>query len=288
MSLNRPTVAIIIIIASFGILSLILFSNPSAVSDTNDSTPETLPPVTNESPTFTRTIWSAIQIGESQPLPNTSITIQFQTDDTFSGSDGCNTFSGRYTTDNQALQIDPAMLSTKKACEDNVMTQADTFTQLLLTTNSFTLGDGILVLNQNNTAGLQFTGQTNSLAKTSWEITGYNNGNQAVVSPLLDSTLTLTFGDDGTISGNAGCNSFSGQYSLSSSTLSISPLAVTARECIEPDGIMQQEQAFLQALQSANTWQLMGDQLSLRTADDALAIIAIPPSSDAAIPQHNL
>ena len=44
--------------------------------------------------------------------------------------------------------------------------------------------------------------------------------------------------------------------------------------CEEPEGVMEQEAAYLAALQSAATFSIEGDQLWLRTAEDAIAVIA--------------
>ena len=65
---------------------------------------------------------------------------------------------------------------------------------------------------------------------TNWTITGFNNGRQAVVSPLGDTTLTLSF-RDGRVSGFAGCNGFNGAYTRDGDRLSIGPLATTRKAC---------------------------------------------------------
>jgi heat shock protein HslJ len=44
--------------------------------------------------------------------------------------------------------------------------------------------------------------------------------------------------------------------------------------CIAPDGVMEQEAAFVAALQSAATYSMQGGRLEMRTADDAMAISA--------------
>lgn len=267
--------------AAFLVVGLIavywLFLKPKAAAPPDSQVPSetpTLAPATSESPAFVGTIWTATSVANNPPVSDTTLTVQFNDQNRLTGSDGCNSFSTNYTQTNTSLTIDPAMVSTKKACDEAVMTQADTFTQSLLTTTSYTLGDGVLVLNQGNIAGLKFTGQSNPLSKTSWNVTGYNNGQQAVVSPITGTNLTMTFGDDGTISGNSGCNTFTGQYNLSGQNITISALASTLRACIEPEGVAEQETAFLTALGQAVEWFIQGDQLSLRTAQDALAVTA--------------
>jgi len=238
---------------------------------------DTLPPATAESPAFVGTIWTAGEILGTPILGTTTLTVQFDDQGRVTGSDGCNTFSGGYTTAGTELTIDPAMMSTQIGCEEAVMQQADAFTTRLRATTSYQRGDGRLILSQGSVAGLSFFGQRNPLSKTSWTITAYNNGRQAVVGLIQDTTLTITFGDDGTISGFAGCNTFSGQYSLSlsSQTITIGQVAVTRMACSEPEGIMEQEAAFLAALESAASWGIRGSQLDLRTADDELAIIGV-------------
>jgi len=252
-------------------------SNPK--SDENSNTEVSIPPVTSESPPFFGTIWIGNTIAGKPVQEGYVITVQFDNEGRLSGFDGCNTFSTGYSVEGANLSVDQTMASTKIACAENVMAQADAFTNALLATTSYQLGDGVLVLNQANTSGLTFLGQTNALVKTSWIVTGYNNGNEAVVSPILETELSITFGDDGTISGSSGCNTFSGQYGLSGQSITISPLATTLMACIEPEGIGEQETAFLNALQGVAAWQIQGNQLSLRTKDDALAITAIDSST---------
>lgn len=250
-------------------------SNPAPVTDQTPAANPTMPPATGESPSLIGTVWTANSVSGQPVIANTSITAQFDDQGRLTGSDGCNSFSGSYTLAGSALTIDPAMASTEMACEEAIMTQADTFTQTLLATTGYLLGDGMLVLTQEEVEGLTFSGQSNPLSKTSWSVTGYNNGKQAVVSPILNTNLTMTFGDDGTISGNSGCNTYSGQYTLSGQTITISPLASTMRACIEPEGVAEQETAFTTALQQAATWNIQGNQLSLRTAENAIAVTGV-------------
>ena len=60
---------------------------------------------------------------------------------------------------------------------------------------------------------------------------------------------TVTFRADGTMSGNAGCNDFSGTYKVKSWFITIGPLATTLKFC--DDATMIAEHAFLTKLQSA-------------------------------------
>ena len=53
--------------------------------------------------------------------------------------------------------------------------------------------------------------------------------------------------------------------------ITIGPLASTMMMCDSPAQIMEQEAQYLAALQSAATYQIEGNVLELRTADDAIA-----------------
>ena len=90
---------------------------------------------------------------------------------------------------------------------------------------------------------------------------------------LAGTTLTADFGKDGTLSGNSGCNTYSGGYKVNGDQITIGPLASTMMACSDPVGVMEQEAQYLAALQSAATYQIEGNVLQLRTKDDALAAI---------------
>lgn len=276
--MNSNTKWIVVALAIIIVAGLVWYmsnSTPTPPAVEPPSTPEAnIPPATSESPALINTIWVANTLNDNPITPPASLTLQFDDQNTLSGSDGCNSFSTTYSITDSTMAIDPAMASTSMACDEAIMEQASSFTQTLLATTSYQLGDGVLVLLQDGQAGITLSGQSNSLSKTSWNITSFNNGNQAVVGIVADSSPTITFGDDGTVSGNSSCNTFSGQYTLSGESISIGALVSTKMACTEQEGIMEQEQGILTALESAATWSIQGSDLSLRTAQDELAIVA--------------
>jgi heat shock protein HslJ len=109
------------------------------------------------------------------------------------------------------------------------------------------------------------------LVGTSWNVTSYNvQGSQAPV--VAGSQPTLVFGTDGTVSGNTGCNDFSGSYSVSGSTITFGPMASTLSACTGLS-LAAQEQAYLTALNASTTYQLSADQLVLTDANGAPQVI---------------
>ena len=82
--------------------------------------------------------------------------------------------------------------------------------------------------------------------------------------------LQLQFGDGGSLSGSAGCNHFSASFAISGDQITIGPALTTRKFCQDPQGIMEQETAFLTALPRASRFEQTGDRLEMRMADDAL------------------
>lgn len=65
-------------------------------------------------------------------------------------------------------------------------------------------------------------------------------------SVLPDAKPTIAFGDDGSVSGHASCNGYSGTYTLTGEGLKITHLLSTMKAC--PPPLQQQEDAFLAIL----------------------------------------
>jgi heat shock protein HslJ len=75
--------------------------------------------------------------------------------------------------------------------------------------------------------------------------------------------ITARFMADGKVSGFSGCNSYSGAYTTSGGSISISrKLAVTRKACARP--VMLQEKLYLAALTAAKTYSIAGAVLKLR------------------------
>ncbi len=111
-----------------------------------------------------------------------------------------------------------------------------------------------------------------------WEVTGFNNGRQAVVGPLTGTALTLSF-RDGSIVGHAGCNSFRAKYAREGNRLSVGPAAATRKIC-GGEGVMQQERVFLAAIESATTWAIERDMVDLHRADGERVLFARMKSAE--------
>ena len=97
-------------------------------------------------------------------------------------------------------------------------------------------------------------------------MTGINNGKQAVASVINGSEVTATFGADGSITGSAGCNTYTAGYTLDGNALQVKPPAATRMFCESLPGVMDQEAAFLHALERSTTVEADAHGVVLRDA----------------------
>ena len=204
-------------------------------------------------------------------LADREVTAEFGPDGRVAGNGGCNRYFASYTVDGGNLTIGQAG-STMMACEPvEIMNQEAAFLAALGSAAAWHVeGEQLHILNAADETIILFqASQPASLTGTTWTATNYNNGRQAVVSLVADTTITATFSEDGQLNGSAGCNNFMTSYTLDGQNMTIQPAATTRKMC-PGEGVMEQETLFLTALTTAATWSISGNELELRTADGAL------------------
>ncbi len=220
---------------------------------------------------LTNTSWILTTLNSSKPVPDTTITINFDNGGRVSGSDGCNNYNGSYKVDGNKIEFGQ-MASTMMACPDPAMKQADAYQSALSETATFAVkNDELTFSDVDGNALATFAAVSSDLSGTSWQVISYNNGKQAVVSVTLGTELTAQFGEDGELNGNAGCNDYFGPYDTNGNTISMGPLGATRKACEEPEGVMEQETQYLQALETAATYKIDGNKMEMRTAEGSMA-----------------
>jgi heat shock protein HslJ len=106
-----------------------------------------------------------------------------------------------------------------------------------------------------------------------WDVTSLSTGS-AVSSPVPGHTLTLAFATRGNASGNSGCNTFNGPFTVSGTDrIHLGPFASTLKACTD-EALNTQEQQYLAALGLATTYQVTGNQLTLYRDGGTIAITA--------------
>ena len=219
------------------------------------------------------TSWVLSSLNGDLPIPGATVTMSFGANGEVSGSDGCNRFNTTYVQDGYDLVIAQPGASTMMACAAAVMNQASDFMDALARTTSFvTLGNQLILMDGNDILAT-FVAGSQDLADTMWEVTAYNNGREAVVGLIDGTEITAEFSAEGLVSGNAGCNDYFAGFSVSADGIAIEMPATTFRFCESPPGVMEQEAEYLIALNSAATYEVEGNQLQMRTADDQLALL---------------
>ncbi|MFD6279991.1 META domain-containing protein [Streptomyces sp. NPDC060209] len=100
------------------------------------------------------------------------------------------------------------------------------------------------------------------LTGTTWKVTGLVSGSAATSLPAgTENKAHLTFGKDGSVEGNLGCNSFHGKATVTGSTLTFGALASTRKMCPGPE--MELERALLGVLEGKTTYEIDHRALSI-------------------------
>jgi heat shock protein HslJ len=96
-----------------------------------------------------------------------------------------------------------------------------------------------------------------NLEGTQWMLESLNE------TPVVPgSEVTLQFDADNMAGGHAGCNSYGGTYLLTNGNIEFSNMIRTLIACIDED-VMDQEDAYLQALETADQVIQDGDRLTI-------------------------
>ena len=99
-----------------------------------------------------------------------------------------------------------------------------------------------------------------TLTNTYWKLIELNG---AAVSPGEGKELHMILRGADQVGGYAGCNQFTGSMTVSGDGLSVGPIASTRRMCQD---VMEQESAFLQALENAQRYSISGEDLAIENA----------------------
>jgi heat shock protein HslJ len=211
--------------------------------------------------------------GQKTDVPSGVVVDAKFTSDNVAGSAGCNLYHGSVVIMDASIKLGP-LATTSMACQGAA---ADTETAYLAnlgnaatytaTSDSLTIYDG------SGSEILAYTAGAANPLEGEWIVTGYNNGKEAVTSPIAGTTLTATFTAD-SVAGDSGCNTYSGGYTLDGDQVTIGPLASTMKACDE--AIMTQETQFLTALQTPATVETTGGNVTLRDSSGATQVTLAP------------
>lgn len=166
--------------------------------------------------------------------------------------------------------------------DDLVQVRESAFTDLLSNTTDFYLDDQKIRLDLLTAQGDQATflriqpPDPGAMDGVEWRLAGYLNkitqpethSRFPLVRPLGGRAVTLLM-NDGQANGSSGCNRYMAAFSREDTQdITFSTPGATKMFCGEPEGIMQQEQSFLQTLAAVEQYQFIPGQLWLVTGDE--------------------
>jgi heat shock protein HslJ len=177
------------------------------------------------------------------------------------GFSGCNRLAGNYTLEGDHIRFG-TLAGTMMACVEPAATLENRFRSALQGTARYAVAGDRLTLTSVSGGVASFRqAPAPRLEGIDWEVTGYNNGREAVVSPQTGTSLSLRF-ENGMVSGSSGCNTFRAQYTQEGNRISIG-LAASTRKICAGEGVMEQEREFLAALQAAKVWTIRDELLDM-------------------------
>ena len=247
---------------------------PAIPGSTNGSTPEISN--TEMTPaTLPGSNWLLVSQDGSEVEPGVDFTLIFYNDTEAVGRAGCRDFYATYQADSEGIRFTSlSMLSLDCQGGAELQLREGQFTGSLSSTRVYRMNDVTLELHQADGGILVFEPLPASmhvpLEGKPWRLgailePGTGEGalegrRPEVFLEIPGATLML---EGNAAGGSGGCNTFQANYTLDGPTIRFEPLVVTDMYCAEPVQVMEQEQRYLEVLQSAGTYHLSGYQLWL-------------------------
>jgi heat shock protein HslJ len=103
-------------------------------------------------------------------------------------------------------------------------------------------------------------GESSASLIGSWKLVSYGPAD-ALIPAVPDTEAGITFNEDGTLTGNSGCNGFGGNYTMEADQVTFSDIVSTLIACEERR--MEQENIIHQVLSDTATFKVEGNTLTL-------------------------
>jgi heat shock protein HslJ len=220
--------------------------------------------------------WQALAFGspdDGKPVDGvTTLTLNFGAD-RYAGSGGCNWFLGTYSVAGDSMELNaPSQTVLQCTAPPDVMQQEAMYLSALYNVDEYRkLDDKLLAYATGSQLLLTFRAAAPvPLEGTAWSLKFLQDTQDNVVAAIAGTTVTATFAA-GKITGSAGCNTYTGTYTLNGDKLNVAGLTVpgaTKKTCDSPQGIMDQEAIYLANLAGAVRLVQTAGVLQLLNADD--------------------
>jgi heat shock protein HslJ len=239
------------------------------------------PATTSPSVELAGTTWQLTELNGQSISSVPLMAVYFTASDTIIGSTGCNIFTGSYNLMGDQIDISVTTSTTMTCPEAHIVLEEAFLGIMTIASNYETQGGELYMRNPDDSNNATFSDlPQRSIEGTSWVVNAFNNGSGVFANLISGTEITAEFGTDGNLTGTAGCNNYTTGYEVDGEQITIGPTAVTAMMCQEPAGVMDQESAYLTALEKAVVYKNLGLLMAIWGSDDDPVALYI--SSEAA------
>jgi heat shock protein HslJ len=198
-----------------------------------------------------------------------------------SGFSGCNDFDALYRAGGRTLFIsEPA--STLVACADEANALEAAYVANLQASRFYSERRGTLtIFDAQGTTVLVFDAAPRNPMLGTWTVDSFATAPASLTAPIEGTSLTAVF-RIASIGGSSGCNQYTGTYGTNGNVVRIGRLATTRMACA--DEIMNQEVAFLAAMEGAALIDRRGPSLLLTDLSGATLVALVRPSTESGAP----
>jgi heat shock protein HslJ len=234
------------------------------------------------------TAWQLDAMNGTRTVEGSSITLVFHDAHRVSGHAGCRDYVAAYQAEGNDLGFTfTAMLGA--VCSEEALIEGEgDYTTALGWTDRFRLSEGKLELLSARGESLLFEPLPEearaALEGPTWSLLAFVEPDPAEgmpaplplpTEPITGSEITVTF-SEGKLTGSAGCNMYAAAYRPDGDSLAIEGLEFTEMACLDPDGVLQQEDHYLGVLKDVIAGHVYGGQLWLETSDGRALVFRVP------------
>ena len=221
---------------------------------------------------LTFTTWRLVSYGDPDDLKSveegTAITAVFSPENDTSGTVGgnatCNNYTTNYTLDGDQISFG-LVAGTMMMCPIGADQELAYLAALDSSQTYEIIGPNLQITYDGGV--LNYTSLNLPLENVLWQAVMICG---EMAPEGVEITALLTPGEEageGTVGGNAGCNSYNAGYETDGDSLSIpGPIAMTMAMCPD-EALAQLEGSYLSALEKAESYEILGDQMVLHTQD---------------------
>ena len=225
---------------------------------------------------LTDTVWVMESYGDmNNPTPaekGISVTAIFSPEGILNGSGGCNVYSAAYAVQGNSMQIQPPV-STLMACPQGMDQELNYLAALGAAESYQIVGVRLQILYAGGSSAINYTSKNLPLENTLWTLVTLNG----VPSTNDPAPVTALFepGDEpqkGVLGGIAQCNSYQANYTVDGTMLTVEKASTTRMYC--SDEQMQAETTYLQLLETAQSYEVLGQTLTVTSESGTLIYAA--------------